>query len=286
MKKSEKGLGMGLGALLGEEAESKDAGFEFVPLSRIEPRKNQPRTLFDEERIDELAASIEEHGLIQPLTVRDIGSGYYQIIAGERRWRAARQAGLTEVPVRILDADDRKTAELALVENLQREDLNPVEEARGYRTLMEEYTLTQEETAKIVGKSRPYVANAIRLLNLSESVLQQLESGALSSGAARAVLALPNEEQQKRAADIIIQNGLSVREAEALIKRLSSEEAKEPPGKKKQDIYLEEVQKVLGRKLSRKVKITGDGKKGKIELAYYSSEDFEQLYELLQKLKQ
>lgn len=283
MKKSEKGLGKGLGSIFGEEAMDRGTGgFETVPISHVEPRKGQPRTVFDEEKIAELAASIEEHGLIQPLTVREIGDGFYQIIAGERRWRAARQAGLTEVPVRILDADDKTASELALVENLQREDLNPVEEAQGYQSLMSDYGLTQEEAAKIVGKSRPAVANAVRLLDLPETVLQKLEDGVLSAGAARAILSLPTEKLQKEAADKIIRDKLSVRQAEALVKQLISGKTQKTA---KKNIYIEGIQRELGSGLSRKVKVTGDGKKGKIELSYYNEEDFEWLYNLLRGIK-
>ena len=177
-----KGLGSGLGAMFGDAADSS-RDFEYVPISRVEPRSDQPRSRFDDAALEELTESIRQYGLIQPITVRKIDSGYYQIIAGERRWRAARAAGLSEVPVRILEADDRRAMELALVENLQREDLNPIEEARGYQTLMREYGLTQEDAAAAVGKSRPTVANALRLLNLPEATLALVEDGTLSAGA-------------------------------------------------------------------------------------------------------
>lgn len=184
--KNMKGLGTGLGVLFGQDEENeKDSQLLTLPISKVEPRLEQPREYFDQEALQELADSIAQYGLIQPITARKLDSGYYQIIAGERRWRAARLAGLQEVPVRVIEADDRRTAELALVENLQREDLNPVEEAKGYKTLMEEYGLTQEETAKSVGRSRPAVANALRLLSLSKPVLELLEKGELSAGHAR-----------------------------------------------------------------------------------------------------
>ena len=196
-----KGLGMGLGALFGEElTELEPTDFEYLPISKVEPRAQQPRKFFDEQGLQELSDSIAEHGIIQPLTVREIDGGFYQIIAGERRWRAARMAGLDEVPARIIDADDKTTMELALVENLQRENLNAAEEARGYRTLMTEYGMTQEETAKRVGKSRPVIANALRLLNLPDEVMTMLENGEIAPGAARAVLALESSEDQIKAA--------------------------------------------------------------------------------------
>ena len=187
---AKKGLGTGLDVLFGEsiKEEKPPEGVSKLPIAKVEPRDNQPRSVFDEEALAELAESIREYGVIQPVTVRQLPSGYYQLIAGERRWRAARLAGLTEIPAQIIEADDRLTTELALVENLQREDLNPVEEAQGYRTLMEEYGLTQDEAAQRVGKSRPAVANALRLLSLAPEVLQFVEQGLLSAGHARALV--------------------------------------------------------------------------------------------------
>lgn len=284
-----KGLGMGLGALFGEELnELEPTDFEYLPISKVEPRAQQPRTYFDEQGLQELSDSITEHGIIQPLTVREIGSGYYQIIAGERRWRAARMAGLEEVPARIIEADDKTTMELALVENLQRENLNAAEEARGYRTLMTEYGMTQEETAKRVGKSRPVIANALRLLNLPDEVMSMLENGEIASGAARAVLALENADDQIKAAETIVEKKLSVREAEQLVKEMqqkSGKGRKKPVKKKNNSIYFEDVQNTLSDKLKRKVKISGSEKKGKIELEYYDEDDFENLCEALQLLK-
>ena len=199
---AKKGLGTGLDILFGEStrAEEEHGSIKQLPIAKVEPRENQPRTLFDEEALAELAESIREYGLIQPVTVRKLDSGYYQLIAGERRWRAARMAGLNEIPARIIEADDRLATELALVENLQREDLNPVEEAQGYRTLMEEYGLTQDEAAQRVGKSRPAVANALRLLSLAPEVLQFVEQGLLSAGHARALVPVKPEELQIDAA--------------------------------------------------------------------------------------
>lgn len=284
-----KGLGMGLGALFGEElTELEPTDFEYLPISKVEPRSQQPRKYFDEQGLQELSDSIAEHGIIQPLTVREIDGGYYQIIAGERRWRAARMAGIEEVPARIIEADDKTTMELALVENLQRENLNPAEEARGYKTLMEEYGMTQEETAKRVGKSRPVIANALRLLNLPDEVMDMLQNGEIAPGAARAILALESAEDQIKAAQTVVKEKLSVRETEQLVKEMQQKGGK---GRKKQtkqrknNIYFEEVQNTLADRLKRKVKISGTEKKGKIELEYYDEDDFEKLCEALQLLK-
>ena len=200
-KKEKKGLGLGLDALFAaNDLEDAEGELLLLPVSRVEPREAQPRKSFDEEALQALADSIAQYGLIQPIVARKLDSGYYQIIAGERRWRAARLAGLSEVPVRVLTADDRRTAELALVENLQREDLNPIEEAKGYKTLMEDYGLTQEETARSVGRSRPAVANALRLLSLSPAVMELVEKKELSAGHARALLPLGSEKLQLEAA--------------------------------------------------------------------------------------
>ena len=283
-----KGLGTGLEALFGSAAIDPLANdFVYLPISKVEPRPNQPRVNFDEEGLQELSESIREHGVLQPLTVRDIGDGYYQIIAGERRWRAARMAGLTEVPARVIEADDRRAMELALVENLQREDLNPVEEARGYKTLMEEYGLTQEEVAQRVGKTRPAVANATRLLVLPEMVLKMLEEGTLSAGAARALIPLEDPELIQEAAEKIVQEALSVREVERLVKRLLSEE--ETGRRRKKDAggiqdYIAELESRLTKNLGRKARIVYGRKKGRIEIEYYDQEDFERLYAILSRL--
>ena len=283
-----KGLGKGFDALFGEDSfEFSSTDFEYLPISKVEPRIQQPRTYFDEQGLQELCDSITEHGIIQPLTVREIGGGYYQIIAGERRWRAARMAGLEEVPARIIEADDKTTMELALVENLQRENLNPAEEARGYQVLMSEYGMTQDETAKRVGKSRPVIANALRLLNLPDKVMEMLETGEISSGAARAVLSLETDESRIKAAEIIVKDKLSVREAEKLVKDMqqNKDKKKKTAKTKKSNIYFEDIQNTLSDKLKRKVKISGSEKKGKIELEYYDEEDFEKLTEALKLLK-
>ena len=253
---AKRGLGTGLGALFGEEEQSK-AEVEIVPIARLEPREAQPRVNFEEESLAELAASIEEYGLIQPITVRRLSSGYYQIIAGERRWRASRLAGLSEVPVRIIEADDKLATELALVENLQREDLNPLEEAQGYRTLIEEYGLTQDEAAKRVGKSRPVVTNALRLLALAPEVQQFIEQGLLSAGHARAIAGARTEEKQLDAARAVIKNGLSVRRTEELVKKLNAPEKESPPaGDIVRVDYVKEVTRRLESSLGRKVKLT------------------------------
>ena len=285
----ERGLGRGLGALLGDAAlQSQEGGSLSLPTSQVEPGLKQPRKRFDEESLQDLADSIRIHGIIQPLTVRRLSSGYYQIIAGERRWRAAKLAGLNEIPAVIIEADDRKVMELGLIENLQREDLNPIEEANGYKVLMSEYGLTQEEVAQRVGKSRPAVANALRLLALPDPVHLLLEEGKLSAGHARAILAVPSRELQKKLAQKVIAEELSVRQTEALAKRLAAEprEAAEPKSAAGPDlsIYLREAEKTLATRFGRKVHIINGRKKGKIELEYYNPEDLNTLLELLEQL--
>ena len=283
---SNKGLGKGLGALLDDfsEVSSEKSPYQLLPIYKVEPNPDQPRQDFDEEELQSLADSVSRHGIVQPLTVRELSSGYYQIIAGERRWRAARLANLTEVPAVIIEADDRKTMELALIENLQRQDLNPVEEALGYRTLMEEYGLTQDDTAKQVGKSRPAVANALRLLNLGPEVLEMLRSGTLSAGHARAVLSLKTERQQLQAAQKIVNLGLSVRQAELLCKNME----KEPTPKQETFFavdYVAECEKSLSKHLGRGVKIVNGKRKGKFELEFYGQEDLQALLDALMTLK-
>ena len=284
-----KGLGKGLGALFGDAAlQTQNTGSVLLPLTQVEPGLNQPRKHFDEEALSDLAESIRVHGILQPLTVRRLSSGYYQIIAGERRWRAARLAGLTEVPVLIIEADDRKVMELGLIENLQREDLNPIEEAAGFKALMEEYGLTQEEAAARVGKSRPAVANTMRLLALPQEVQWLLEQGTLSAGHGRALLALPTPELQTALAQKIVQSGLSVRETEQLVKRavrevVRSEEETAPPSHSPLTLYFQEAEKDLASHLGRKVRITHGKRKGKIELEYYDQEDLEALIRLLER---
>ena len=284
---SNKGLGKGLGALLGDfnEEPLEKSAYQMLPIYKIEPNSDQPRQDFDEEELQALADSIEIHGIIQPLTVRELPSGYYQIIAGERRWRAARIAGLSDVPAVIMEANDRKVKELALIENLQRQDLNPVEEALGYDSLMRDYELTQEEAAKRVGKSRPSVANALRLLNLPAEVLEMVRSGKLSAGHARAVLVLKTEKKQLEAAQKISALGLSVRQAELLCKNM----AKEAPVKVESEVihvdYVAECEKQLSKQLGRGVKIINGKRKGKFELEFYGQEDLQILLEALMKLQ-
>ena len=283
-----KGLGKGLGALLGDAAlQSQEGGSVSLPIAQVEPGLKQPRKRFDEESLADLADSIRLHGIIQPLTVRRLASGYYQIIAGERRWRAAKLAGLAEVPAVIIEADDRKVMELGLIENLQREDLNPMEEAQGYKSLMEDYGLTQEETAQRVGKSRPAVANALRLLALPDAVCQLLEEGRLSAGHARAILAAPAGELQKRLARKVVEEGLSVRQTEALAKRLSREqqELDECGGEKPVDpmkLYRDAAAKELSTHWGRKVSITMGPKKGRLEFEFYNDEDLTLLLDQLE----
>ena len=258
--KKPSGLGRGLGALLGDDVlKAESTGSLYLPISQVESCSSQPRKHFDEASLAELADSIREHGIIQPLTVRKLASGYYQIIAGERRWRAARLAGLQEVPVIVMEADDRKAAELAMIENLQREDLNPIEEAAGFQSLMETYHMTQEEAASRVGKSRSAVANALRLLSLTPPVAKLVEEGKISGG-------------------------LSVRQTEALAKRLSLEKPEKAPAPKGID-YAAEAQKELSSKLGRGVRIVTGRKKGRIELEYYGIDDLNDLLEALAMLR-
>ena len=282
-----KGLGRGLGALLGDfqDTPAEQSNYRTVPLHRIEPNPDQPRKDFDEEALQELSESISAHGLIQPLTVRETEPGYYQIIAGERRWRACRMAGVSEVPVVIMEADDRKVMELALIENLQRSDLNCVEEALGYQVLVEDFGLTQEECSAQVGKSRSAVANAMRLLNLPEKVLVMLREGKLTAGHARAVLSLKSERKQLEAAQKISALGLSVRQAELLCRNLSQEKEPEPVKPALAVDYVAECEKSLSRALGRGVKIINGKRKGKFELEFYGQDDLQTLLEALMTLR-
>jgi len=281
-----KGLGRGLGALLMDvPAETGEKSpYQLLPIYKIEPNPDQPRQDFDEEALQNLSESIAVHGVIQPLTVRETGNGYYQIIAGERRWRAARMANLTEVPAVIIDADDKKATELALIENLQRENLNPVEEALGYQSLIEGFGLTQEEAAQQVGKSRPAVTNSLRLLSLCPEVLVQLRSGELTAGHARAILTVKDEKKQAEAAPKIAALGLSVRQAELLCKNMSAQPKEKPPVVFQVD-YVSECEKKLSKQLGRKVKIVSGKRRGKFELEFYGPEDLEVLLDALMKLK-
>ena len=286
-KSSNKGLGKGLGALLGDFSEEplEKSAYQLLPIYKIEPNPDQPRQDFDEEELQALADSIEIHGVIQPLTVRQMENGYYQIIAGERRWRAARVANLTEVPVIVMEADDRKVMELALIENLQRQDLNPVEEALGYQSLMEEYGLTQEDAAKRVGKSRPAVANALRLLGLCPEVLELLRKGDLTAGHARAILTLKSDKKQIEAAKKIIALGMSVRAAETLCKNMAKEPVKKPEPAVFAVDYVAECEKQLSKQLGRGVKIINGKRKGKFELEFYGQDDLQKLLDALMTLQ-
>jgi ParB family chromosome partitioning protein len=283
-----KGLGKGLGALMGDlsmDAPTGKSPYQLLPIYKVEPNPNQPRQDFDPEELQSLADSIATHGVVQPLTVRELPSGYYQIIAGERRWRAARMAGLSDVPVVVIEADDRKAMELALIENLQRQDLNVVEEALGYQVLIESYGLTQEEAAERVGKSRPAVANALRLLSLDPEVLLMVRKGTLSAGHARAVLSLKNVKLQQEAARKIANLGLSVRQAELLCKNMAKEPAVVQQPLTLAVDYVAECEKNLSKRLGRGVKIINGKRKGKFELEFYGQEDLQVLLDALMNLE-
>ena len=290
-KKRESGLGRGLDALMGGGPsslleQSEGSGITTLPIAKVEANASQPRKQFDPDALSDLAESIATHGILQPITVRRLPSGYYQIISGERRWRAARQAGLNEVPVLVIEADDRKVMELSLIENLQREDLNPMEEAAGFQKLMADFGLTQEECAERVGKSRPAVANALRLLNLCPPVRAMVEDGRLTNGHARALLPLSPALQETTAATIL-KNDLSVRQTEQLVKQLTRP-VKEPVEEKKDPLavdYAAVAAKELGDKLGRRVKIVTGKRKGRLELEYYGVDDLNDLLDALALLK-
>ena len=281
-----KGLGRGLGALLGEAAmHAQESGSIQLPLNQLEARADQPRKYFEEKALEDLADSIRRYGILQPIIVRLLSPGRYQIISGERRFRAAHLAGLTQVPAVVIDADNCKSTELALIENLQREDLNPVEEAGGYRLLMEQHGLTQEEVAVRIGKSRPAVANALRLLALPDSVLRQVEDGVLSAGHARALLALKDAAAQEKTAARIQAEGLSVRQTEALVKRLQNEtEVPAPVATRATQTYYRSLEKDFTKRLSRRVRIHHGAQKGRLELEYYG-EDLAVLLAALEQIK-
>ncbi len=286
--KEKKGLGIGLDALFAANDIEDDESSELLtlPISKVEPRREQPREYFDEQALHDLADSISQFGVIQPVVARKLDNGYYQIIAGERRWRASRLAGLTEIPVRVIEADDRRTAELALVENLQREDLNPIEEAKGYKTLMEEYGLTQEETAKSVGRSRPAITNALRLLNLSDGVMNLVEKGELSAGHARALVSVDDGAKQLELANQIIANSYSVRKTEQLCSKHNKEKNSAADSSKKNNSidYAAEAANELSKLLGRKVKLIEGSRSGRIELEFYGADDREALIEQLRKI--
>ena len=281
----EKGMGKGLGALLGDDfSVDFSAPSSTLPVSQIESCRNQPRKNFDQEKLEELAESIRQHGVIQPLTVRKLSSGYYQIIAGERRWRAARLAGLTEIPAVVIEADDKLAMELAMIENLQREDLNPMEEAQGFKVLVENYGMTQEQAAASVGKSRSAVANSMRLLALAEPLRVLVEDGKLTAGHGRAILPLPPALREDAAA-AIIKSGLSVRQTEQLVKQLLAKngepEKEKPKSAAKVPDYVAEAEHSLSTRLGRACHISRGRKKGKIEIEYYGVDDLNDLLESL-----
>ena len=318
-KDTKKGLGRGLSELFGDDILDNENEGELIyaPIAKVEPRAEQPRNRFDDDSLQELADSIAQYGLIQPITVRRREGGFYQIIAGERRWRACRMAGLVEVPVRVIEADDRRVAELALVENLQREDLNPIEEALGYKSLIEEYGLTQEEASKSVGRSRPAIANAMRLLSLSKEeppysgskdalhsrpaianamrllslskeVLPLVEDGTLSAGHARALLPISDPAEQLKAARAVIDGGLSVRKTEQLAAKTVKKLTEEPETESKTDAlmvdYIAETEDYLSRSLARKVALEQKRKGGRIILEFYDSDDREALISNLARM--
>ena len=282
--KNKGGLGKGLDALFMDNSIEEEAKSAVkLKLNDIEPNRAQPRKSFDEEALEELANSISTHGVIQPLLVRPLADGGYQLIAGERRWRASRMAGLTEVPVVIREMSDSEAMELALVENLQREDLNPIEEAQGLALLMETYGLTQEQAAKRVGKSRPAVANSMRLLSLPQDVLAMVERGELSAGHARTILALENAEQITALANEIIKKNLSVRETERAVKVLLKGDTKKEKRAKKRDTYYDEVELAVSQSLGRKAKVSlSAGNKGTLEIEFFGKEDLSKLMKLFE----
>ncbi len=272
------GLGKGLDALFLENSAEEAGKVVSLRLSEIVPNRAQPRKQFDEEALAELADSIAQHGVIQPLLVRPLADGTYQLVAGERRWRASRMAGLIEVPVTVREMTDKEAAQLALIENLQREDLNPMEEANGYRTLMETYELTQEETARVVNKSRPAVANALRLLNLPTAVAGLVENGRLSAGHARTVLAFETEEEQTAAAEEAVAKGLSVRELERMAKNAKKKAAEEKAVTAfAKNSFYSEVELALAEHLGRRVQVIEGKKGGLLQLEFYDEEDLKGL---------
>lgn len=284
--KMKTGLGKGLDSIFIDNTAPSGGGNGLVRLSEIQPRRDQPRKNFDLESLQQLADSIAEHGLLQPVVVREALGGYYEIIAGERRWRAAKMAGLSEIPVTILTADDRKASELAIIENVQREDLNPMEEAQAYKKLQEEYGLTQDRVASAVGKSRSAVANTLRLLDLPEEAGALVATGKLSEGHAKVLLGTTYEEDLIKAAKEVAEKGLSVRETEALVKRLNAASAAEEAEETLKDFpvkvnYTKVLEEKAGRMLGRRVSINGRGKTRRLELFYEDREDLENLLKVL-----
>lgn len=276
MAKNFGGLGKGLDVLFSQNTLEDGVSTVTLPIEEVVPNRDQPRKQFDEEALADLSASIAQHGVLQPLLVRPMPDGSYQLVAGERRWRASRMAGLTEVPVVIRDMNEQEAAELALIENLQREDLNPMEEAIGYRTLMESYGLTQEQTAQAVNKSRPAVANALRLLQLPPSVTDLVASGKLSAGHARTVLSFEGEDAQLQAAQTAVERGLSVRELERMAKSTKATPRK-PRDPARRDSFYDEVELALRESLGRQVKVTVTPKGGTLQVEFFDAEDLKAL---------
>lgn len=284
---TKRGLGKGLDALFADNAvqSAGTEGIVTIRLSEIEPNRDQPRKKFDEEALSQLADSIRQHGVLQPLVVRPMpGSENYQLVAGERRWRASRMAGLSEVPVIIRELNDTEVMEIALIENLQREDLNPIEEAEGYKILMQSYGMTQEEVSQRVGKSRPTVTNALRLLNLPSKVCNMVKSGSLSQGHARTLLSLEDEERIIKIADEIVSKGLSVREVEKIVKKKEAENKEDKVSTISMTIV--EIEKGLSELLGRKVKISQGRNKGTMQIEFYDEEDLKRLAAQFTELKE
>ncbi|MFZ5353909.1 MAG: ParB/RepB/Spo0J family partition protein [Bacillota bacterium] len=275
---SKKGLGKGLGALIRENDEIKENSIVELKLTEIESNENQPRRHFDDEALNNLADSIREHGVVQPIIVRKLEHGY-QIVAGERRWRASRLAGLKSIPAIIKDFSNVQVMEVALIENLQREDLNPIEEAAAYKSLLDEYNLTQDEIAKRIGKSRPAIANSMRLLNLSDDIKKLVAEGKISAGHARALLSISNEKKRFEVAQKIIDQQLNVREIENIAK---GAEKRDRPALKK-DLDIIELEDKLKGLLGTKVNINHKKNRGKIEIEYYSNDDLNRILDLLEK---
>ncbi len=270
------GLGKGLDALFAENAVEEQGKTVTLRITDIEPNRAQPRKQFDEAALGDLAASISQHGVLQPLLVRPLPNGRYSLVAGERRWRASRMAGLTEVPVVIREMTDQAAAELALIENLQREDLNPMEEAIGYRTLMDSYGMTQEEAAQAVNKSRPAVANALRLLNLPDELAAMVHNGTLSAGHARTLLSFENREEQLAAAKATVEQDLSVRALEKMAKAARTK----PTGERKtpiRDSFYSEAELLLSEKLGRRVRVLAKGEGGTLQLEFYGKDDLTEI---------
>lgn len=295
---AKRGLGKGIGALFGNDIEETEIVAQDIhqinendkekvtslKLAQIEPNKEQPRKNFDEEKLQQLADSIKQHGVIQPIIVKDLNNGYYQIVAGERRWRASRIAGLKEIPAIVRTYDELATMQIALIENLQREDLNPIEEALSYKALLDDFALTQEKVSEQVGKSRSAIANTIRLLSLPKQIQKLLEEGAISGGHARAILSVTSEEGKLQLTEKIIENELNVRQAEQLAKTLNAQKPKKEsaqPQTSAFDLQLQGIQKRMSDLLGTKVKILNGSKKGKIEIEYYSENDLDRVLKLL-----